>query len=141
MDKKLLNVQIGRLEHELFVDAWDMQALLQVQAMMGVCTLFELDGDNLCGYCIMQMLDDAEILRIGVADCYQGQGVGVSLMAQACQRAKNWGANCVFLEVRADNMPAQALYKKLGFSKIGQRKGYYRTTQGSVDAYILQKIL
>jgi ribosomal-protein-alanine N-acetyltransferase len=35
------------------------------------------------------------------------------------------GAVFVSLEVRISNMPARALYKKLGFELIGLRKDYY----------------
>jgi ribosomal-protein-alanine N-acetyltransferase len=40
----------------------------------------------------------------------------------------------MFLEVGADNPAARALYASLGFTKVGDRKGYY---QGR-DALVLR---
>jgi ribosomal protein S18 acetylase RimI-like enzyme len=36
-------------------------------------------------------------------------------------------ATTAFLEVRAGNSLAQALYKKCGFTSVGRRPGYYST--------------
>ena len=43
----------------------------------------------------------------------------------------------IFLEVSADNIPAQKLYKKNGYVKIGVRPKYY----DGVDAILMSKDL
>jgi [ribosomal protein S18]-alanine N-acetyltransferase len=43
----------------------------------------------------------------------------------------------MFLEVVGDNQPARALYKRLGFTTVAARKGYY---QGR-DALVLKSAL
>jgi ribosomal-protein-alanine N-acetyltransferase len=40
----------------------------------------------------------------------------------------------VFLEVRASNAAALALYRSAGFVDIGLRRGYYRNAGGGEDA-------
>jgi ribosomal-protein-alanine N-acetyltransferase len=40
----------------------------------------------------------------------------------------------VFLEVRASNVAALALYHSAGFIRIGVRRGYYQNASGSEDA-------
>ena len=42
------------------------------------------------------------------------------------------------LEVREDNYPAIALYKKMGFISVGMRKGYYKNNK---DAFIMWKMI
>jgi len=42
-----------------------------------------------------------------------------------------------FLEVRPSNMPAQKLYRKYGFEKVGVRKAYY--ADNGEDAYIMRR--
>ena len=51
------------------------------------------------------------------------------------------GAEQLFLEVRVSNVPAQGLYRKLGFVEISRRKGYYPTNGGREDAIVMQKAL
>jgi N6-L-threonylcarbamoyladenine synthase/ribosomal-protein-alanine N-acetyltransferase len=56
----------------------------------------------------------------------------LSLIAEARDR----GATEVFLEVRADNPPAQQLYERLGFEPIAVRAAYYQPE--GVDAVIMR---
>ena len=41
------------------------------------------------------------------------------------EKAKNLPADQVFLEVRASNAPAIALYERAGFASIARRASYY----------------
>jgi ribosomal protein S18 acetylase RimI-like enzyme len=49
--------------------------------------------------------------------------------------AKKSGATEVFLDVRADNRAARALYESMGFSEISRRPGYYQPD--GVDAVVM----
>jgi ribosomal protein S18 acetylase RimI-like enzyme len=51
------------------------------------------------------------------------------------EEARRRGATAVFLEVRADNLGAQSLYKKLGFVEIAVRPKYYQPD--GVDALVM----
>jgi ribosomal protein S18 acetylase RimI-like enzyme len=55
-----------------------------------------------------------------------------SLITEADAR----GAAQVFLEVRADNPNARALYDSLGFEQIAVRKNYYQPD--NVDAQVMR---
>ncbi|MEW5424702.1 GNAT family N-acetyltransferase [Amorphus sp. 3PC139-8] len=56
----------------------------------------------------------------------RGAGIAAMLMAAAEREAASRGAEVIRLEVRADNPPAIALYRKLGYRQIGHRKAYYQ---------------
>jgi [ribosomal protein S18]-alanine N-acetyltransferase len=43
----------------------------------------------------------------------------------------------VLLEVRADNEPAQRLYRRRGFTEIGRRRGYYQPS--GADAVVMER--
>ena len=62
---------------------------------------------------------------------------GAALMAALTDAAEAAGCERIMLEVRADNAPAMAMYKKYGFSEISVRRGYY----GGVDAIIMERSL
>ena len=47
------------------------------------------------------------------------------------------GSHCLTLEVRASNLPARALYGKLGFVQVGLRPKYYQNPRE--DGLILRK--
>lgn len=84
-------------------------------------------GRALTGFILTRMAaDEAEILSIAVARSARGRGLGGRLLRRNLQRLVAFGVHHVFLEVDAANAPALALYGRIGFVQVGQRKGYYR---------------
>jgi ribosomal-protein-alanine N-acetyltransferase len=51
--------------------------------------------------------------------------LGKALLEHLIGEAKHRRARSLFLEVRASNHVAAALYAGLGFNEIGRRPGYY----------------
>ena len=79
------------------------------------------------------ILDEGHVTNIAVTSPERGRGTGERLTRALLQYAANLGVTYVTLEVRADNEPAKALYRKLGFFKVGVRKKYYENgTDGLV---------
>ena len=76
----------------------------------------------------------AEILNVAVLAPYAGKGVGLALLEYALNALKKQGPHSVSLEVAADNLPAQGLYAKAGFKKLGRRKDFYAP---GLDAWIM----
>ncbi|QMS85527.1 GNAT family N-acetyltransferase [Candidatus Xianfuyuplasma coldseepsis] len=65
-------------------------------------------------------------LGISILKAYHHQGLGTALMKHLLQQAKRMGKHTVELEVRADNVHAIELYKKVGFVIEGVKKqGFY----------------
>lgn len=69
--------------------------------------------------------DEAEVLTIAVGPAYRGKGIGRHLLEHAFRRLYADRIGSVFLEVDAANPSALALYRRLGFVQVGERKGYY----------------
>ena len=85
-------------------------------------------------------LDEAEILTVATRPALRRQGHAARALAAFERAAWQAGAVVIFLEVAADNAPAQALYAAAGYVPAGRRKGYYaRATGPRVDALILRK--
>ena len=76
----------------------------------------------LCGRIV---IDEAEILKLAVAERKRRRGIGSKLLDAALDYCRNHGARSCFLEIRASNAAAAELYGKRGFIKTGRRKNYY----------------
>ncbi len=95
------------------------------------------NGGQAVGYiCAKAVVDEAEILVLGVAPEYRGQGIGQSLLIELLVVLKALGCTKVFLEVRFNNQAATSLYQKMGFVQTGIRKGYY--ADNGEDARLLR---
>lgn len=116
-------------------EAWTASQCLATLVLPDCQLLLARNGVELCGFAITRwVLDNEELLMIGVAPQYQRQKVGASLLKDIEQRAKRAGRNILFLEVR-DGNSAYDFYCQSGFTPIGRRKNYYKSTNGiSPDA-------
>jgi len=83
---------------------------------------------------LMTVVDEAELLTIGVASGRQRQGLGRLMLGNMLEAARDKGMRCVHLEVRASNEAAIALYRSAGFIKVGVRHDYYQNAEGCEDA-------
>lgn len=78
------------------------------------------------------MAGEAHISTIGVRSAYRRQGLGELLLISAIELAQTLDATIVTLEVRVSNLPAQTLYDKYAFTRVGLRKGYYSDSEDAV---------
>ena len=99
-----------------------------------ICRVEE-DGGEIRGFAVlMPVLDEAELLNIGVAAGQQRKGLGRAMLREMLDVAHKMKMRRVFLEVRASNAAALALYRSSGFGKLGVRRDYYQNASGSEDA-------
>ncbi len=80
----------------------------------------------LAGYvCVWVVGDEAHINNIAVDPRWRRRGIATALLDAALDLGRVRGARRAFLEVRASNLGAQALYQQFGFQAAGVRKRYY----------------
>ena len=85
---------------------------------------------------------EAELLTLAVAPEARRLGLGRKLVARFLYQAQLRGAVRAFLEVKADNAAAVALYESAGFTPAGRRRGYYQSADGTrTDALVLAREL
>jgi ribosomal-protein-alanine N-acetyltransferase len=88
------------------------------------------DGRVLLGYLVaMPGVDEVHLLNITVAPAHQRQGWARFLLDALALWSRSQGAQWLWLEVRASNAPARALYESHGFRQVGMRRGYYPAGQ------------
>jgi ribosomal-protein-alanine N-acetyltransferase len=84
------------------------------------------DGRLLLAYLVaMPGYRESHLLNITSVPLHRRQGCA-RLLLEALQAWSLWqGAECLWLEVRAGNQGARALYERQGFRQVGLRRGYY----------------
>jgi ribosomal-protein-alanine N-acetyltransferase len=70
--------------------------------------------------------DEFEILNLAVGKVHRRRGIATKLVSEALEYSRIGGAQQAYLEVRASNEGAIALYAKMGFRVCGRRPNYYR---------------
>jgi [ribosomal protein S18]-alanine N-acetyltransferase len=83
--------------------------------------------------------DELHINNVAVRSESRRSGIGCALLLMVINEAAQKGAQKAFLEVRASNAAAQALYARCGFRIMGLRKGYY--SDPSEDALIMSRTI
>ena len=93
-------------------------------------------GDEIVGYAGLAAVgDQGDVQTIGVRADRQGSGIGAALLTELLDEAARRRCDAVFLEVRADNERARALYERFGFVEVSVRKRYYQPS--GVDAIVM----
>ncbi|MEM8919021.1 MAG: ribosomal protein S18-alanine N-acetyltransferase [Pseudomonadota bacterium] len=117
-----------------FGESWNegqcrsMLSLMNTHLMLAGTTVGE--QSFFCGFCIYRMVaGELELLMIAVDPEQQQFGIGQMMIRQLISNARANEVEAIFLEVRSSN-PAQNLYRKLGFERIGHRKAYYTGSDG-----------
>lgn len=127
---------VHNIELEVFPEPWSRQQF-ENELESSISVYFKaVSQGELVGYMgVLFIVDEAHLTTIGVAPEWQGKGIGKALLCKALLTAIDRGAAVMTLEVRVSNDTARKLYRRFGFSIVGQRKGYYAKI--GEDAYIM----
>jgi ribosomal-protein-alanine acetyltransferase len=121
-------------------DAWSSAMMAaEIDGPHGHYLVAEAEDGGVDGYAGLlapRGSGQADIQTIAVVDRARRRGLGTTLINALLTEARRREATEVFLEVRADNPGAQALYAGLGFAEIAVRPNYYQPD--GVDAVIMR---
>ena len=130
---------LDRLEGQLFTNPWSPEVFWSELA--GVpsskwCVVAVQNG-VIVGYAVLRtMPPEADVQTVAVDPAAQGEGLGAQLLDALLVEATRRECSQVFLEVRADNLPAQRLYVSRGFEQLSIRHNYYGPNQ---DALVMRR--
>ena len=83
------------------------------------------------------VLDEMEVLNLGVYPDFRKQGIARELMLALLKQCRDTGVVKGLLDVKKSNIPAISLYESLGFKQVGVRKKYYPDTNEDALLYDL----
>jgi ribosomal-protein-alanine N-acetyltransferase len=97
--------------------------------LMLVARVNSAEGENaesIVGYIVARLTaGELHINNAAVREAYRRCGVATALLGRIVEEGERAGAHAAFLEVRARNAAAQALYESCGFVVVGRRPNYY----------------
>jgi ribosomal-protein-alanine N-acetyltransferase len=97
----------------------------------------EADRESIIGFAIVStVLDESSLLNICVSPDFQNRGIGRYLLDFLLDKARTQGMLTCFLEVRASNKKAMALYESAGFQQVSRRADYYPLLIGREDGLV-----
>jgi ribosomal-protein-alanine N-acetyltransferase len=119
--------QVVRIEREAFTTPWQAETFTSLLDRDGVELVVMADeGGEVVGYAVLWcILDQGELANIAIVPGRRGEGLGARLLGHVLDLARARGVERVFLEVRASNEAAAALYARFGFEEVGRRRDYY----------------
>lgn len=78
---------------------------------------------------VWMIMDESHIATLAVLPEFRRRGISQRLLKAALMESVSRGARLATLEVRANNMVAQALYRRFRFVVVGRRPRYYQDNQ------------
>jgi len=130
---------ISRLHGACFVRGWSERDVANFLASPGAIALIA-STEKPVGFVLARLvLDEAELVSIGVCHAGRRSGVGRALVERLRSLLGERGVRVIFLEVAADNASAIALYGQVGFRSSSRRSHYYpRENAAPIDAIVMR---
>ena len=124
---------VARLHAAGFYRGWTREEFAAYITGVGTPVYVACDSKRqIAGFAMLRHLgEEVELITIAVDKKWRNKGVGLMLMRALFEALLRSPAKRMLLEVADDNTPALKLYGKLGFKKVGERKGYYPRPDGT----------
>jgi putative acetyltransferase len=111
----------------------------------GAVHVVAVAGDEVLGWCDLRpktapALRHSAVLGMGVVAAYRGQGIGSRMLAATLAFAWARGIRRAELNVRSDNTPAIALYRRFGFVEEGTCRNYMCVDGVAYDALLMARL-
>ena len=134
---------LARLHATSFARPWDAHEFERMLCERSTETHGLWRGNGVHGFALSRKAaDEAEILTIVLAPAVRGGGLSHRLLGEHLTALSFAGVRSVHLEVDEGNAPALKLYARHGFTKVGERTGYYpRPDGGRATALTMRALL
>ncbi len=122
------------IERRSFATPWSLAMfVLELSKPSGIC-LAALEDGRLVGYLVCSRYDRVwHLMNVAIDPERRREGIATELIERLSEEA---GPEARYtLEVRVSNLPAIAMYERLGFRSAGLRRSYYH--DNGEDALIM----
>ena len=122
------------IERRAFPTPWSLAMfVLELSKPSGICLAAE-DETGLVGYLVCARYEEVwHLMNVAVDAPHRRRGIASELIDRLFEEA---GGDARFtLEVRVSNLPAIAMYERIGFRSAGRRRSYYH--DNGEDALIM----
>jgi ribosomal-protein-alanine N-acetyltransferase len=116
---------VAALEAQIHAAPWTIGNFRDALVAGYAARVGERDGHIVAYGVLMLGPGEAQILNLSVVPAARRQGIGRELLRYFVDDARWLHAGQIFLEVRASNVAAIALYDTEGFRPVARRLGYY----------------
>jgi len=129
---------IVAIERAAFSDPWSARSFRELLGRPEIVfEVADVDEHPVAGFAIVYLADfEGDLANLATTAAVRRQGVGRRLLRHVLAIARERGGRIIFLEVRASNAAARALYESEGFVEVGRRAKYY--ARPVEDALILR---
>jgi ribosomal-protein-alanine N-acetyltransferase len=131
---------LGILRDSTEAAQWPAESYAKLASFpSGIVLVSEVNAQVIGFVAARSAADEGELLNIAVRPGFRRQGIASALLLAVLETLRRSAVTHLFLELRASNLPARALYEHHGFVPSGFRKAYYRDPLE--DALCMQKDL
>lgn len=129
--------EVALIEREIFSSPWSEKSFWDAIQSEDNIYLVAVQEEKIVGYCgIWTSYETADLCNMAVAVAYRRHHLGKKLLSEAIRLSAERKVQIILLEVRESNQGAIGMYEKMGFRRIGVRKGYYDAPKE--DAILMQ---
>ena len=132
---------VAAIHGACFEDSWSGDMIRRVLGTAGAFGLVARPGGAapIAAFALGRIVvDECELLSLGVAPLQRRQGLGAALLDAALARSAAMRVRRFFLEVGEFNSAARRLYESRGLRIVGRREDYYTLAGGAMDALTMR---
>ena len=133
------------IERSAYTAPWSEAIFRDCLRVRYLCLVAEWEAEVI-GHAVMSIAaGECHVLNLCVHPRLHKRGLGRRMLRRLLALGRRQGADTAFLEVRASNVSALALYRSEGFCEMGLRRGYYPAASadasGREDAVAMARAL
>ncbi|BCR05166.1 ribosomal-protein-alanine acetyltransferase [Desulfuromonas versatilis] len=114
------------VERQCYTHPWsEPQFRCEMEGAFSSVDLLLVDGELAGFLCSRYLQGELEVLNVATAPRFRRLGVARQMLSHVLGQAAQKGMDSAYLEVRAGNLAAVALYQSFGFRPSYRRRAYY----------------